>query len=336
MASRRSLCRSAAWLPTRLATLGNTISLRMESRLKQTGTTACNPQQPRKLRGLLLSLLLGACPAVSTGEPVTTDQPARRAISLAPHVTELIYAAGAGHYLLATVVSSDHPEAARALPRVGDGVTVHPERLLAWRPDLIAAWQPTHVLTALGPALAQLGIPLIYSRPRSLDDIAVEILRYGRIFGTEATAQSNASAWRNRLSALRERHRNLPPLTVFIELGGEPLYTLGPDPLLRDVLATCSAVNLYDDSPTPALTVAMEDVLIRRPDVLLLPARKPTQARERVAVWRRHALPAALAEHFHAYDPDLLHRPGPRLLDAAEALCADLERIRLAQADNKH
>src|SRR5690606_10373623 len=120
----------------------------------------------------------GAPAADAGGQARLEPPPARRAISLAPHATELIFAAGAGGHLLAPVESSDYPEAARALPRVGDGVTVNPELLLAWRPDLVAAWQPTSALVALAPALARLGIPLVYSRPRSLDDIATEILRY--------------------------------------------------------------------------------------------------------------------------------------------------------------
>lgn len=292
------------------------------------------------VRTLLLSVALAmplAAPAHATlvipADPCLSSTPSplfQRAISLAPHLTELLYAAGAGEAIIATVSSSDYPEAATLLPRIGDGITLHPERLLELQPDVIFAWLAGSTLVSMEPTLSRLGIPLLYSRPRTLREIPQEIRRLGWLFGTQAVACPAAQALDERLDALASRpHSDDSTVSVYLELGHDPIYTIGNDPLIADVLATCHAENSYADSSVAAPQVLPEDLLGRNPQVVIVSQPSVLTQQERLQYWQQHQLPAALQGRVYGISPDLLYRPGPRLIEATEQLCDYVKLVSL-------
>lgn len=253
---------------------------------------------------------------------------AERAISLTPHITELIFAAGAGDKIVGTVIGSDYPEAARDIPIIGDGLNIKVEKALAVRPDVVIAWQASGAATTLTPMLTRLHIPLIYSAPRALQDIPAEIIRFGKLFDTSRIADPAASALAGRLSELEQRYAQRAPVSVFIEIGTAPLYTIGNDPLLNDALRICGGVNIYGSTAIAAPQVSAESVLVLQPDAIIAPAiddQRLAEARQRWSVLR---LPAARQGHIYGIDPDKLFRPGPRLIEAAESLCQYLDKVR--------
>lgn len=252
----------------------------------------------------------------------------RRVVTLAPHITELIFAAGAGDRIVGTVDSSDYPPAARAIPRIGDGVSISVEQTVALRPQAVIAWLPTGSVRALTPALHRLGITLLYSQPLKLDDIPAEIARYGRLFGTQGPAQAAAQALGRRIADLRQHYAGRDPVPVFIEIGSAPLFTIGRDPLLNDALAACGGVNIYAGLPMPAARVNPESVLLENPQVIIGPSAEPAGLKEIRSRWSALRLPAATAGRVYGIDPDALFRPGPRLVDATEALCRYLDQAR--------
>lgn len=265
------------------------------------------------LAGLLLPLSLAAAP--------------QRVIALAPHITELLYAAGAGDRLVATVSSADYPPAVRALPRIGDGLRLNVETLLSYQPDTLIAWQPSAALQRLEPLLLQAGVQLHYAAPQTLDEIPLAIEQLGQLLDTRAQAEPVAQQMRARLRALRQRYAHRPPLKVLLDLGEFPIYTLANDSAYNSVLASCGGHNLYADSKLVAVPIDAESVLERQPDAVLVAA-SPERAARRLAYWQRLQLPAALQERVQPIDPDRLLRPGPRLLDAAAEVCAFLDQIR--------
>ncbi|MGO3890964.1 MAG: ABC transporter substrate-binding protein [Paenalcaligenes sp.] len=274
------------------------------------------------------SLLIPADPCLSL-EPSPSFQ---RAISLAPHLTELLYAAGAGDAIIATVSSSDYPKAATELPRIGDGITLHPERLLELHPDAIFAWLPGSTLVAMQPTLERLGIPLLYSRPSSLRDIPQEIRRLGWLFNTRDVACPAAQQLDDRLDALANHTlHDSPTVSVYLELGHDPIYTIGKDPLIADVLATCNARNRYAHSTVAAPQVLPEELLRRNPHVVIVSQPSALTQQERLRYWQQHQLPAAVEGRFFGISPDLLYRPGPRLIDATEQLCLYVDQVRTHQ-----
>lgn len=258
----------------------------------------------------------------------TGSQVAQRVISLTPHITELVFAVGAGDKLVATVSSSDYPPAARRLPRIGDGLSVNTEHLLAMQPDLVIAWHPTGAALALSSTLQRLSIPLIYAQPTTLTDIPLIMRRLGDLLGTPTTAQAAAQALDERIASLRARYATLSPVSVFIEIGNTPLYTIGKDSLLNDVLAICGGVNIYADAAVAAPLVSTEEVLVRQPLAVITGGTDPLRLAARQQAWAKLNLQAAKRQHVYAIDSDALFRPGPRLIDAAETLCGYLNAVR--------
>lgn len=261
------------------------------------------------------------------GRPVSMAAPARRAITLAPHATELVYAAGAGDYLAATIRGSDYPPAARQVLVIGDGTQPDAERVAAVRPDLLIAWQPTAAQPVVR-VMDKLGVPVFYSDPLTLAAIPDAVERMGVLFGTQAQAQPAAAQLRERLAALAARYAGRRPVRVFIQAGLEPIYTLNDSSIVSDALRICGGVNVFGQAPIVAPQVSLEGVLAARPEAVLAGVSRPEDTARNLAAWQALGLPAARLGHVYGVDADALYRPGPRLIDAAEAICADLDRLR--------
>lgn len=261
------------------------------------------------------------------GRPVSLAAPARRAITLAPHATELVYAAGAGDYLAATIRGSDYPPAARQVLVIGDGTQPDAERVAAVRPDLLIAWQPTAAQPVVR-VMDKLGVPVFYSDPLTLASIPDAVERMGVLFGTQAQAQPAAAQLRERLAALAARYAGRRPVRVFIQAGLDPIYTLNDSSIVSDALRICGGVNVFGQAPIVAPQVSLEGVLAARPEAVLAGVSRPEDTARNLAAWQALGLPAARLGHVYGVDADALYRPGPRLIDAAEAICADLDRLR--------
>lgn len=255
------------------------------------------------------------------GRCVILAAPAQRIVTLTPHAAELVYAAGGGDRLVGTVDHSDHPAPARELPRVGDALQLNPESLLALRPDLIIGWQ-AGAMTGVEPALRAVGIPVFYSAPRRLTDIPDNLEKLGILMGTRDVARPAAAELRQRIAALERRHAGADTLTVFVQIGMHPLYTLNDTHIVSDVLRVCGAHNIAGAHQVIAPMVALETVLAARPDIILTPRDLPAAA----DYWRRYA--PALRAPLLAIEGDLMYRPGPRLVTGAEALCERIEAVR--------
>lgn len=256
-----------------------------------------------------------------------------RVVTLAPHATELVYAAGAGNQIVGTVTSSDYPEQARQLPRVGDGILLNQERLLLLAPTHIIAWQRFGAAVPAELLANRMNAQMLYSAPRTLRELPAEVKRIGALLGTQAAADRTAAAMLARIDTLEARHAGREPVRVFIEVGSLPLYTIGSDPLLNDALRTCGAVNVYGDSALAAPKVPVESVLVHDPQLIVAPAREARDTHEVRQRWAEIGLAAARRGHVHAADPDALFRPGPRLIDATEALCSAVDQARADTSD---
>lgn len=261
------------------------------------------------------------------GRAVLLAQPARRVVTLSPHVTEIVFEAGAGSKIVATVTSSDFPPEARSLPRIGDGMAPDPEKIAALKPDLIIGWLPEQT-----DSLDVLNIPIFISSPQSLADIVDSVETFGVMLGTAEVARARADALRAKLDALSVRAERRPLVRVFIQAGAEPEYSLGGDHILSDVITLCGGVNVFGDSAALAPKISTESVLATRPDLVLVgragaPA-SPSPDPAALAYWKAAGLSAARPERVFMMDADALYRPGPRLIDAASRICDVIEQVR--------
>lgn len=261
------------------------------------------------------------------GNEIRMAAPAARIVSLAPHLTELAYAAGAGPALVGVAEFSDFPDSARALPRVGGSDGIDIEAILALRADLVLAWPGSGNARALD-RLAALGLAVFRSEPRMLDDIPRTIERLGRLAGTDGAATRAAAEFRARAARLRVRYGRLPKVRVFYEVWDRPLLTVNGRHVISRVIELCGGENVFAGLPQLVPAIDRESVLRADPDVIVASGAEPDRT-PRVDAWREYGgLSAVSRGQLYTIAPELLQRQTPRILDGAETLCRILERVR--------
>jgi iron complex transport system substrate-binding protein len=255
----------------------------------------------------------------------------QRIVTLAPHLTELVYAAGAGERLVGTLDTSDYPPAARLVPRVGDVDRLDAERLVALRPDLVLLWGDG-APTAQRELLSRLGLKVVSLEQHSLEDVAVSLERLGTLLGTEAVARAAAQALRQQIQSLRLRYQGERRLRVFYQVWSMPLYTLGGRHVASEMLRVCGAENVFADQPASAFVADEEAVYARDPDVIAL-AGTAAEDDEWLKRWRTRApLRAVASGNLITLDPDLVNRMGPRIGLGTATLCRLLAERRAASS----
>jgi iron complex transport system substrate-binding protein len=253
------------------------------------------------------------------GNQVRLPAQASRIVSLSPHLTELLYAAGAGTRVVGVVDYSDFPPEARALPRVGSDAHINLEAVLALRPDLIVAWPNPGSVRAVN-RLAELALPVFRSEPRELEDIATTLERLGVLAGTSGAAQRAARDFRARKAELEKRYVGRAKVRVFYQVWDRPLLTVNGDHVISKVIRLCGGENVFAAAPAIAPEVNREAVLRAKPEVIITSA----SGAERPSWF--------LGRHFHVVPAELIQRHTPRLLEGAEQVCRVLEEARSARS----
>jgi len=274
-------------------------------------------------------LVVPALAAVSVQDDaqriVTLHAPARRIVSLAPHATELLFAAGAGNRIVGVTEFSDYPPQARHIPSVGSGLSLDLERILQSKPDLVVGWNNGAAAVQLA-RLEALGIPVFRSEPYDFAAIALSLERLAQLAGTEATGQAAARAFRSRLMMLQSTYRQRRKVTVFYQIWRAPLMTLNGAHLVSKALRLCGGENVFAGLPQLAPTVEAEAVLQANPEAIIATLGEQDDV---LAIWRRFpGMQAVKRGNLLSFDANLLSRSGPRILDGTEALCKQLDTVR--------
>jgi iron complex transport system substrate-binding protein len=262
-----------------------------------------------------------------SGRSVTLKQAAKRVISLTPHMTELLFAAGAGERVVGTVEYSNYPPAAQRIARIGDSAQLDLERILALKPDLIVVWKNGNAQRQLDKLL-RLGIPVFYNEPRKLADIARSIEQLGRLTGTETVALPAARAFAARAAELRRRYAGLAPVTVFFQIWDKPLMTVNADHLISDVIRLCGGQNAFAGLRPLTPEVSIEAVLTADPEAIVGMSAELGQA-ENLDAWKKWPrLKSVTRDNLFLIHSDIISRNTPRVLDGAERLCEQLDSAR--------
>lgn len=265
----------------------------------------------------LLWLLLAALPAGAAER--------LRIVSLAPSLTEIAYAAGAGTALVGTVEYSDYPAEARGLPRVGDGWSVDVERVLALRPGVVLAWA-SGTPQATIERLEAVGLRVVTVPTYRLADVPAALRLVGRLAGTPAVAEAAARRFDDEIDRLRRGHAGASVLTVFIQIEDQPLFTVGGRHVLSEVVELCGGRNVFAELVQVAPQIDVEAVLARNPQVIL--STDDTVA-DPAAMWRRWPqLQSVRAATIYPLPSDLVARATPRLAQGVAATCRALEDAR--------
>ena len=256
---------------------------------------------------------------------VTLKKPAQRIIAMAPHVTELLFAAGGGDKIVGTVTYADYPEAAKLLPRVGDNRQVDLERVIAMKPDLIVVWMHGSSERQV-EILRQLKVPIFHSEPKKLDGIADNLVRLGQLMGTESVANAAAGEVRSQFAAMAQKYGKRSPVRLFYQVWDKPLYTLSNGSIVSDAMRLCGGVNIFADLKTTAPVVSVEAVLQADPEAVFGTAEKDYGG---VALWKPYTtMKAVRNDNLFTLDGELLNRAGPRMVAGTTILCEKLELAR--------
>jgi iron complex transport system substrate-binding protein len=267
------------------------------------------------IRGLLLIFIAAAAQAA----------PPQRIVSLAPHLTELAFTAGAGDRIVATVEFSNHPDAARAIPRIGDAFRVDLERLLALRPDVVLVWESGTPAPTV-ERIRALKLPVVSFQTQRLEHVATVLREIGRLAGTSAVAERAASDYERRIQQLRDQYRDRAPLRVFIEVDDRPLYTVNGRQIMSEIVELCGGRNVFAELSELAPAISIEAVIAANPQVIISTDDTVPDA---AAAWSRwHHIDAVRTKNVYTLRSDDIARATTRLTVAAEAVCRTLDTAR--------
>lgn len=287
---------------------------------------------------MIKTLLLGAAFAAGashaaisvvddSGKRVTVQGPVQRVISTSPHVTELLFAAGGGERIVGTMSFSDYPEAARRIPLVGDNSQIDMERVVALKPDLLIVWQSGNTARQL-EQLKSLGIPMFYSEPHRLDDVATSLTRFGQLLGTEQRAQAAAQDFRAKIARLAARYGKRAPVRVFYQIWDRPLYTLNGGHIVSDAIRLCGGENVFGTLKVVAPAVSTEAVLQANPEVVF-GGDQHDPADAGLNIWKPFKSMLAVERgNMFTLGGELLTRATPRMVEGTVHMCEKLELAR--------
>ena len=260
------------------------------------------------------------------GTEIVLARPAQRIVSLAPHLTEQLFAIGAGSRVVATTEFADFPEAAKTLPRVARAHNVDLERIATAQPDLIVVWGSGFAPATLA-ALRRLGVPVYVDEPSSLDGIAASMLRLGRLTSAASAAEA-AARYRASIEQLRSRYASRAEVSVFYQVWPQPLMTVGGRHVLSDGLRACGARNVFAQLGPIAPQVSVEAVLAADPQMIVT-AEPGGVDRGSLDMWKRFGEQRAVAGgHLVTVDADRINRHTPRLADELALLCERIDAVR--------
>ncbi|MGV2987356.1 vitamin B12 ABC transporter substrate-binding protein BtuF [Vibrio sp. E150_011] len=250
---------------------------------------------------------------------------AQRVISLAPHATELAYAAGLGDQLIAVSEYSDYPKEAKDLERVANYQGIKLERIVALEPDLILAWPAGNPARELDK-LKQLGFNLVYSKTKTLENIADNIEALSVYARDPSIGQQAADDFRKKLKQLKSNSNTNEPVSYFYQLSEKPIITLAQGSWPSEVFSFCGGENIFSHSKAPYPQVSPEQVIVRQPDAIF----SSEHAIKDGGMWQQWSseLPAVKQQHMWTLTSDWLNRPTPRTLLAIEQVCHHFDTIR--------
>lgn len=275
---------------------------------------------------LLVSLLLAAGPASGgtvqdmLGREVRVPDRPGRVVSLAPSLTEIVYALGAEAQLVGVTTYCDYPPEATQKPKVGGMTTPNLEAILALGPDLVLA-------TTEGDReqdvrdLERLGLPVYVVRPTSFATVLESVLRVGEILGRPDRARQLVEGMRREVEAIARTTRPLPHPRVLYVLWGDPLIVPGRDTIMTDLIRLAGGVSVTGQEALPYPRFSLEEVVARNPEVIVLAQHGSASVDERLERWRHLRLLSAVRQgRIYGIDGNLIHRPGPRIVEGLRTL----------------
>jgi iron complex transport system substrate-binding protein len=256
----------------------------------------------------------------------------QRIITLAPHLSELVDAAGGSERLVSVSAFSNLPESVKQLPITSDARSIDLEKMKSLRPDLIIYWRG-------GTSESQIqsikktfnkNVQFISVQPKKLSDIATDIETIGKALGTDLIAKKNADALRSKIAALSTNQKNTSArkVRVFYQVWAQPLMTLNQDHIIGDIIQRCGGEQLFANEKVLVPTVSREAVIKANPEIIFT-AVDSAKIKTDWSMWSSFPqLAATKNKAFIDLDGDIISRPSPRIMQGAQKICAEINKVR--------
>jgi ABC-type Fe3+-hydroxamate transport system, periplasmic component len=272
-------------------------------------------------RSLSYLLVLWLLPAYVFAAP-------QRIVSLTPHITEMLFAIGAGKQVIATDQASDYPDEVKKLPKVANYQSLNSESLLAVKPDLVIAWGSTQAL--MQQQIQALGIPMLLLKSQHLDDLPAELRLLGDKTGHREQANNLASQIETKFATYRQQSQQRPKIKAFYQLWYPPLTTVANGSFIQEIMTMCGAENPFAASKAPYPQLGEEAVLAADPQVIFA-----TQHGSDLQHWLKWPqLTAVKNKQLYLLNADWLHRLSPRIVLGIEQMCSKVEMASKAHANS--
>lgn len=259
--------------------------------------------------------------------PENSPPPYQRIISLAPHITEMLYSAHAGDKIVGVVSYSDYPKEALSKPIIGGYNAINLEKIIQLNPDLILGWTSGNRAKDI-QRLQALGFNVQLFDVKALDDIPKRIEQLGKLAGHPQKARESAQALKNTLNTVRQTYQHRTPVTSFYQIWHRPIITMNGDQFISQAITACGAQNIYNDLPKLTASIGLESLFKRNPQIFLLGGQASFQ-QDWLAFWQQYPnLKAVKNQQIYLLNNDLYQRPTARLINALESLCLKIDQAR--------
>ncbi|MGM0672807.1 cobalamin-binding protein [Thioalkalivibrio sp.] len=263
---------------------------------------------------------------------VQLDQPAERIISLAPHITEVLFAVGAGDKLVGVTQHSDFPPEAETIPRIGGYSRIDLERVVQLEPDLVVAWRSGNSASQI-ERMRDLGLNVYVSEPRSFEGVASSMRRMARLAGTEKEGQRAVQAFLDEIETLRQDYEDRDPVRLFYQVWEQPLMTVNDDHLISEAIRLCGGVNVFGHLDRLVPRMDREAVIEADPEVIIGGGMGEDRP-DWVLAWEQwEDMTAVRRDNLYFIPPSLLQRHTPRIAEGTRLMCEELERARSRRTD---
>ena len=263
------------------------------------------------------------------GQKLHFAEPAKRIISLAPNITEVLFYIGAGEKIVGADEYSNYPEAAKDILRVNNYAAANYELILSLQPDIVIAWQSGNGDKIINP-LRKLGIPVFVVETQKINEIPSLFRRLGELSGHKGQAEHLAAAFAARLKDLRVAQANKSVVRTFYQIWDEPLITLNGEHMVSDIIELCGGVNIFGDAIPLVPYVNIESIVAADPQVIIAGGSQEDKPMWFESWQQWGGVSAVINKQIYLIPSDLMQRHSVRILEGAELMCGHLDSARLS------
>jgi len=253
------------------------------------------------------------------GRKVTLPQTVGRVVSLAPNLTEIIFAVGGGDKLAGDTTYCNYPMEAQKVQKVGDTISPNLEAIIALKPDVVLVTTASQIET-FTRRLEEQHIPVFVTDPKDLEGVYKSISTIGDILGKQEKAEALVTALKKRVAEVESRTAHSTPYHVFVQISEEPLYAAGGPSYITNLIERAGGFSATANINDPYPRLSEETALALQPDAIVIS--EGDGNKEPNKVFKNS--PAVRNKKVFLIDGDLLSRPGPRLVDALEQIAQKL------------